>query len=103
MNHSQSAEALAACKAVGVPIFSGWAVRFGVAAEDGLSIGKNVLERELPEFFARGSRICEMHGSETIGRVLSTTISEHGLWIQFVNRDDAAPPRARMTCYTYPS
>ena len=98
MNYANS-EAIAIATAAAIPIYSGWACRFGVVSQDGLAVCREAVVEALPGFLARGASVHEMHGTTVVGRVLSTKVSTAGLFVQFVIADDRARSRVQSQRY----
>ena len=63
--------------------FGGWAVRFGVEAEDGLRASREAVEVAMPDYVRRGAPLHLCHGEMQIGRVLAHEVNDAGLRIEF--------------------
>ena len=70
--------------------FSGVAVRFGVKAEDGLSMSRQAIVDALPRFFKRGAPVHLGHGLVKVGKVISASLTPAALTVKFEVTDDSA-------------
>ena len=80
-------------------LFTGTAVRFGVRADDGLSMSRGAVEEALPAFLKRGGPVHSGHGRVQVGKVISAEVTPAALIVKFEITDPSAARLVEPDCF----